>query len=410
MRQFIELVDGRRVPLALLPSLVPHACLTSAVHIEVCGRLARRGPVPDESRDVYVNMLFKRSDFAKQITALEALIRTGAFDVRRVTSTFIDDDFSDLLGEIEQVILPGTPRNYLSRHHVGRFVLKACAHRLFRLFRRRRFRADQVIRTWADISERVFGDLVETTSLLVYPFSGNRMRQLRYLWRSRQLGRNYSLMGLPYRMSHVIRLLLSGNGRDRLLVESEIDGYRRHADELLACGIKKLYTTDESEAASGRLHGALIDDGVHCVNRGHGVAVYGPFVRYSHFSFYDRLQHLRYAQLGKFDTFDTKAGANNRNTPPSRPGENYSPAVIAIQGNWHQAEKHYEEQFEEQAYRSAGSVCRELNLPMFLKLHPDTNGRTRRRLVSKLEIPHIDHLDELKGRQPIFLNTAVNAV
>ena len=65
--------------------------------------------MPDESRDVYVNMLFKRSDFAKQITALEALIRTGAFDVRRVTSTFIDDDFSDLLGEIEQVILPGTP-------------------------------------------------------------------------------------------------------------------------------------------------------------------------------------------------------------------------------------------------------------------------------------------------------------
>ena len=72
-RDFVELTNGERLPLARLPQMVPYTCYRSDVHLDVCHRVADRLFPDPPHRDVYVNFLVVFSELTRRISALAYL-------------------------------------------------------------------------------------------------------------------------------------------------------------------------------------------------------------------------------------------------------------------------------------------------------------------------------------------------
>lgn len=371
-------------------------------HLAVCELMAASLQAPDRPDPVYVNLLFKKSDPTKNATALITLIESGRLRVRSVTSRFIGPEFRSLLGPDVRIDLrKPRARNAINRRQQIRFALKVGAHLAFRALRRP-LPSRRVVRAWVDTTHAVYPEAVENGSLYIYPFTGNALRQLRFFRRCRDRGWLYSSMGLPYRLGDSVWVLLRPGRRDAIILEAEIRAYRKHAQDFLDWGVEHVLTTDDFEPASCELHGKLIERGVTCLNASHGVGVYGPHVRYSHFRFLNPEQKAFYEQRGLFEKHSywrLPEGAAER---PPRSGP-YRPLVVYLQGNWRQSRRRYESEFEERLVFAAREACRDLGLDFAVKVHPNVRfwnlARLRRRGIRLIR-----SLGEIGPSDPIFLN------
>lgn len=406
MAERVELEDGSCIPIGGLLRRVPHSIFWSSTHLEVCEWLASDCAPPPELRSVYVNLIFTKSDRAKEITALIELIRAGHLRAKRVFSKSIGPDFAQRLGgevEIIRIGKGGRPPNLIALRSFVRFALKILSHRVFRMLGPKRLNAKRVIRSWVDTTDATFPDCIADDTTIIYPFAGSPSRQVRYLHHCRKTGRRMALVGLPYRLGDLVQLVLRWGQRDLVVASGELDAQRTHADELADSGVELVHTTDDFSVAAVALHNGLRDRGVRSVNRSHGIGVYGPYVSYSHYQFYNQHQWRFYRQRGEFESFDFRALAPTERHAPRHGGKPYDPVVVYVLGNWRQSRKPFEALLEQRALACLREVCSEQGLPLVAKVHPNVSfsGVLRTKLRHRVQVTR--GLQDLEDRNPIFV-------
>lgn len=406
MTDHVELHDGTVLPLASLPDKVSHIWYMGATHLSVCERLADQRHIPARLRAVYVNTIFTKSRRAKQVTALVTLLQEKKLDVRAVRSRFIGREFSDLFGNHVDIQIHSLPHSSLiDIKHFARFFCKVFSHRLFRLMRSSPIHAQSVLRAWVDTTDSTYPQHLPSAMLLIYPFAGSQSRQLRYVLRCRKQGRSFSLMGLPYRIGDLLRIARHWSQRETLLVEAEAYAFREHAHDLLAIGVKHVATTDDFSAASCELHGELLSHAVTCTNTSHGVGVYGPYVKYSHFTFYNEHQRDFYGLKGSFATSDLRHIPVPASPPEWTKRQGYEPLLVFVLGNWRQSGKLYEARFEADAIPLIKKASKLLGIPMAIKVHPNTGSARIIRLRLRHGVQVLRRIEEIGASHPVFLNT-----
>jgi hypothetical protein len=385
--------------------MVPYLYFTGQTHLDVCELLASHNGLGPTPQSVYINFLFTRSDKARQITALIKLVRVGKLRVRSVTSDFIGPEFADLLGDGICINLR-TPRNYklINIKQFIWFFVKILLHRFYHLLRHRGLKSNVVVRAWHEGADHAYPEIVKSATLLLYPVAGNLLRHIRYYRLCRTKGRSISIMGLPYRLLDIPKILLRWKNRERLLVEAEAYGFRKHAQEINAMGVDAVYTTDECEMASGELHGMLMDHGVKCVNSSHGIANYGPFVKYTHWSFYNEQQLLFYRKRSCFESCNVRTILPPEAKPRTVGPSEYDPIVVYAQGNWLPSGKLYEARLEKEAVMRAKKACKELGLSLVIKAHPNMRTGSANRLHRQYGVDPLRRMEDISDRHPIFLN------
>ena len=405
MSNYIELTDGRRLRLKDLQRMVPSCTFMSETHVEVCERLASRANLSAEVHQVYVNMLVKKSNRARQITALIELNRARQSAIRAVYSDFIGEDLSDLLGP-DLILNCGPHRcsDFLELRQIFLFVVKVSAHRLFRLFRNRSLEAEDVVRAWVDTTDQLYPQLVKTATLLIYPFNASPPRQLRYLRRCWLERRNCSMMGIPYRLRDLLRLMTNWRRREAIIATAEARAFQKHACELLNVGMTRIHTTDEFETAGFLLHGKLMDAGVECINTAHGIGLYGPYVAYSRFVCFNQRQRDYYQCRGRMGRFQVNSIVEHDDKKLTDPGDAYRPTVVYLQGNWKQAGKEYEADFELRAINKLKHAAAAIGLPFVVKVHPNVTRRNMRRLEKHTDVTAVRRLEEFDVGHPIFFS------
>lgn len=401
---YVELDSGERLSLAELRQAVPYSCFWSDIHLEVCHRLASHRDLASHLRAVYINLLFTKSDRAKQLTAMIELVRLRKLRVRAVVSDFIEPDFADLLGnEVEIQLRTPTAPNLVDFRWCRRYCLKTLVHRLFRLFRRRNIRAKNVVRAWVDTTDSAYPIKAKTATLLIHPFSASLARQRRYVRRCRREGRDFSLMGLPYRISDIFRIAIKPSKRDMVLVEGEMHAFREGARELLAMGVEHVDTTDDFLVAACEMYRELMEHGVTCVNTSHGIGVYCPYVCYSHFSFYNDQQKLFYQRKGRFETHGFREIIPPEAVIRAEPGSDYEPVIVYLDGPWRQVGKLYEARLGDQAIERIKTACGALGLPFAIKVHPNVSDGEVARVRTDHGVTVAREMSELPGRHPVFM-------
>lgn len=400
----VEMSDGSRVPLANLQHQVPHTCFMSDTHLDVCERLSALISFDDSLKPVHMNYLVTKSNRTKQLTALITLIGAGKMSVRAIETDFIGTECADLLGDNVRIALYQPRRsNLINARQYGLFFAKVISHRLFRILRKPISRTKTVIRGWVDTTDSHFHDKLQEATLLVYPFKNGLQRQVNFLRRCRREGRTYSMMGVPFRLGVIPKIIFRWRNRERLMVDCEAQGFLDHATEILSWGTKTVYATDDFEMASWVMHNRLIANHVRCVNHSHGVGVYGPYVKYSHFTFYNDQQKRFYQRRGTFDSHDFLPVIPDDTVPRSDPGDRYDPVIIFVQGNWRQVGKHYEAELEDRAIFQLKRACQKLELPMVIKVHPNIRIRNFVRIRARLGLPATRELEGLAQRHPVFI-------
>ncbi|MEM9056555.1 MAG: hypothetical protein AAGD86_03710, partial [Pseudomonadota bacterium] len=343
---YIILEDSRRLALRDLPDSVPSSSFMSDRHVAVCRRLASDQELSEALRPVYLNLLVTQSRRARELTALATLIDRGELAVRTLVSSVVSDDFVELLGGAVAIERRRRSRRpaLIDRSRALRFVAKGLVHRLYRLVRRRPLTGTAFVRAWVDTTELAFGDEVRSATRLLYPFGGSPGRQLRYALACKRAGRAFSAMGIPYRLSDLAGIALRLSERDRRIAGAEHAAFAAHAEELQRAGVGTLFATDEFDAAAHVLHGALRASGVACINRAHGIAVYGPHVSYTRFHVLSQRQRAYYARYGDVETFAVGSLAADGPTAGATPSG--APVAVFVLGNWRRTGKRYEAHFE----------------------------------------------------------------
>ncbi len=404
MEYYLETVTGKHIKLADLPRRVPSTTFMGDTHVEVCERLAQGIELPPRYHGTYVNLLVRKSTTTRQITSLIELQRAGRLEIRAIHAGASLERCSDLFdGDISIQLYPEPQGQLIDYKEACAFVKKFAIHHLFRLLRRRRLKTSTAIRGWVDTADQIYPDLVKATPLLVYPFKARPWRQIQYVRQCLRERRNFSLMGVPYRFHNLVRMLISSRNRDRVMVFTEASSAEKHADELLALGVKFLYEMCEYELAGYLMHEKLIDQGVRTQNTAHGVAVYGPYVRYNLFACYNQLQKRFYQAKGKVDQFQyiPNIPADAVAIPTSE--QTFQPVVVYLQGNWRQAGKVYEAELETNVLKNLRTVCEKIGLSLLVKVHPNLTPENENQLRTELKVTTTRTLECEKTTHPIFL-------
>lgn len=200
------------------------------------------------------------------------------------SATFRQSPETYLAGEAAQAPeLDDVYRQRLGPRQLGVALAKVLAHWLFRrLGGRGRSESQEIYRkAYVDDIELVFDPAQPHVLRAVYPFPLNLGRQLRYLAFLRRERHAHRLAGHAYLPSDVLRLLVRRDLRSLMRLESRAQ--IRHAQEIIASGVRRVQLSDEFDIGSLDFCRRLARGGVHVVNSAHGVGKYLPVHAYQEF-------------------------------------------------------------------------------------------------------------------------------
>jgi hypothetical protein len=307
----------------LRADVVPPIVFETSTHARICDRAARQ--YLDDEDPVLIgtlaNYYSRHADDCANGTAIMFAYKAGLIS-RESRLTVSGDEsvfgldsraFEGLLIEESSQTKQGSERLRSFRFRL-RTLLRAVAHRLFRLFGKLAalngkgpgdaVSADgRLFRTWVDVSLEIFQPQPTDGVILVYPFPLNLRRQMKYIGRLRSEGFRFQLFGAPYSLLDVASW--ATRPCDRRLAEIERDTMRRHAHELVErFGAKSLITSEDFEFGTFALGSSLRDLGVRVENFAHGVGKYCPYVSYDRFVVLNDAQENYYRQFGDVGQFD----------------------------------------------------------------------------------------------------------
>ncbi len=162
-------------------------------------------------------------------------------------------------------------------------LAKVFAHWTFRLLggRGRRTAASIYRKAYVDDIELVFDPEQPGVLRAVYPFPLNLRRQQRYLRFLRGQRHPHRLAGHAYLPGDLLRLLVRRDLRSLMRLESRAQ--IRHAQEVLADGVRLVQLSDEFDIGSLDFCRRLVRGGARVINSAHGVGKYLPVHAYQEF-------------------------------------------------------------------------------------------------------------------------------
>ncbi|MBN8444750.1 MAG: hypothetical protein J0M22_04695 [Gammaproteobacteria bacterium] len=401
---YVILDDGKRLNFSELLDMVPCTILATPEFVSICEAASNfRGFDNENHRKIYVNLLIKHSKFIAQITALHFLQSNKVLNVSKVFSDKLLTPFSHFLNNIELSSLEKPSLEYIDKRHKFTFLLKSIAHRLYRLFSSSTIpNKDTTIRSWVEISESMFEDSYPNSNILIYPFSLNFSRHIRYI---KSVKRRYSsvfFMGLPYKILPAIKNFFSPT--DNFYVDHEFRAYSMHAHEIIRFTNKFLKTSDEFEAASFVMCEILKNDDIRVENKAHGISFACPYTSYSDFLVYNLAQKSYYERSSNRTLFNVVERRNAPRTDSIDASLSFSPALVVIHNPYLRVGLSFENNLQDKIFNLLSEYSRDYGIPLYIKKHPNSIASDISYLDQWQEAVKIYSLSELRHSNPIFIN------
>lgn len=398
----VILSDGLKYDFYDLPLKVPSPVMMTNDHIDTCHCIADQLDFPSYIKPVYINFLITRSRWAMSMTALRVLDKKN-----RVVSGNLKIG-GNLNLEKMQTIIPKSivvlddksattqflPLSYL----LLRFMPRMLLHIFFRIFFPSSVSHDSAVRSWIDISTRLYPNQMTTSKVLIYPFAANFFRQVKYLKSIQEKKYSWSLAGLPYECKDIITAILRCRTRDLVIASIEHRVFSRHADEIFDLGIKKLYTTDEFEPAAHVLHQSLMARDVLTINSCHGIAAYGPYIAASTMIYCNERQKKYYSPYAIINKTLIQSLPSKFSV---REDTGEQPTFIVIHGFWD--DKPYEQYFSEAMLDRIAIESKKLGFKWLIKVHPDTRSKQMYMLKKNYHVEVIKN-NEFPSGPLVFIN------
>ncbi len=407
----VELEDGSILPLSAIRNRSPSTVRCMPEHVELCERAAKLLTDDPTEFSVYVNHLVIHSSVLLQLSSLLYFLRSGELKARKLVIDVELPNLEEFGGkDLEVEYSKRKPsRNFLRRGLFISFFFKFCAHRLYRLLRRRISPSRQLIRAYVDTTTRAYQSQIQNSVIYIYPFKTNFFRQVEFLRECHRTKLPATRMGLPYPIWSIFGLLWRFRNRDLPLIRIEINAHRAHANEISKAGFATVFSDSESETTGWVLNQELRKQDITTINTCHGVGVYGPYIDFDQCVFYNPMQRQFYdqrARIGKYFYRATSIAAIEKTRSGAKSS---SLQIVLLQGNWKNAGKLYELEFETRLTHQLKSIAAELNCEFVIKVHPNTSDSQIKDIESEFGIPAIKHLEETAQLRHVFINTLSTA-
>jgi len=404
-QEYIILKSGEKMPLTKLREMIPDCIYFTHTHIDVCETMAQATNLnlPPEIHEIYVNILVRQSKHARTITELITLSNAKKIEIKEIVSSFIDNNFKHFFSD-QNISFPCPQKltNYLDWRYKIRFILKILINQLYRIFRKKLKAQPYTIRTWVEISEQIFQEAYPKSNILIYPFTLNIKRHLNYIKHTFRNHQTASLMGVPYPLSSIIKLIFMPSKTDKIITNTEYQAYQKHGKELATITEKTLLTTDEFEAASKAMCKTLQQQNRTVFNIAHGISFDCPYIGYDKFQVYNQAQKDYYTYKSPQVEYITKIKRNTSDTDKTTPPKQFNPVIIMIHSNFKNCHMIYETQLQEKVIQKLKDIKQKSNIPIYIKTHPNIKEKE----LASLKNSHntIKYLNELEPCHPIFIN------
>jgi hypothetical protein len=409
MSELVDVVvcqDGQEIRVDELMTMVPFITYLTTEHIGVCERIADIKKIQGSARQVYVNLLASHSAKAKTITALVTLIRQSVIEPSAIRCSYMSRLLLNQLCDVERVefdSLDLTDVNFVDHHHYKRLVLKWGMHRAYRLLFKRWLKAPSAIRTWVEISRNMFGAHYESSIILIYPFTLNVKRHIRYIIDTFKQEKKVTFCGLPYRLSDILGAVFQPHKRDHHIVQFESNAYQKHGRELANMGIEQLYTSDEFEAGSAILCNKLHDAKIKIENKAHGLGFVSPYIDYDQFYVYNSGQLKYYQHKSPQVSFEVLPRKNAKADERVANVDADKPHIVYLDGNFEASGLVYESQLQQKILEQLRLFADNSGLPVSIKTHPNLSRAQSMTIEKASGLPTFKNLKSLSGVQPIFI-------
>jgi hypothetical protein len=397
--------DGKRLPLEQLAGQVSASLFQTDLHYGLCADVAKLQASDAGTFRVLHNLLSLKSRVLMGVTALLEGAGREAGAVRQV---LLPPLVLRALGErlrqqgLDTESLPHELA-LVPRGVALAFFVKALLHRTYRVLARPLLADVPLVRSWVDVSEVMYGELFPRAQLRVYPFSYGVGRQAAFVRALSRRGLRWSFDGVPYRLRDAFGALVSGRHRHLHLAQAERRAYEAFAEELLAAGVREVYSSDEYEVGAVAACERLAAGGAKYMNTAHGIGLYCPQLAYTRFDYLNDYQAAFYRRMGSSMELRKRQGANSR-LPFERNELQASPelAVVYVHQNFEAYHLPSEIAAQQAVMARLADVARELGIPAFVKLHPNMpQARFKASLPPAVRVA--GRWDELRGLRPVFL-------
>jgi|GEM_PF-6712638 len=387
-----------------LTKKVPSLIFLSKLHIDVCCSLAQLQSFDGIQHMTLVNLLSRHSKKAETITAFIALFLRGDIDIIAIRSNILCAEILEKFINIDKV---NFYTNKKSKQWLDvsffRLTIKYGFHQLYRIFFKKNLQSEVAIRSWVEITEKMYGEQYPTSLILIYPFYFNFKRHFKYIVNSFRTYNKATLCGIPYSFSDLIKILFKHQCKDKYYVNFEINGYKKHAEELLKLGINLLYTSDEFEAGSLMMVSTLKQSDAKVINTSHGLGFNCPFVGYDMFKVYNIAQQNYYQYKSKGVNFIISP---RKNAHHSDCIQNINPrqfVLIFIEANFEALGNMVEAKLQSDTIEVIRKIAIEMNTPLFIKAHPNRGDRQCKNRQKNSNVSVIQSLSELSELSPVFI-------
>jgi hypothetical protein len=401
--------DGNKHFLDGLLLKVPSQIFTGPIHVSVCQKISQSLNYTGDYHKLYTNLLVSHSEKSKQITALIILAQKKKINIATIKCDYIDGtvlkdhiNIENITFSVEKI----QSQRFLQNNSLKSTFFKWIAHRAYRLFFKRKSKHLSVIRSWVEITEKMYGQHFHKSLILIYPFNLNFSRHIAYARKCFQKYDSVSLCGIPYRFSDWLRIIFSDRDLDRGYVQFEYNGYRRHGKELIKKGLKYFYTSEEFEAGSFLMAEFIRNHGGHITNTAHGLSFRAPYTSYDFFSVYNVAQRRYYETFSRATQFQVLPRINAGPLDLVSFGCSKGYALIFLEGLFAKYDMKFEADLQSRAVDVLREISESLSLRVFVKAHPNRKPSEYQSYSALTGVDIIKHLYEAQNYKPIFITIA----
>ncbi len=371
----------------------------SIVHAKVCDFIAKKYfNYESKSLDhkLTVNFLYSKSLIAKNITSVILLSKKKKISL--INSNYLTEEFEKFFDyKISFSIKKNRTKNFIKKSQLIISVAKYFVHSIFRLLKRRNLiPKTNMVRSFADYSYRIYGERYKTDTIYIYPFTGSFFRGYKYLRKFKQLD-NVSTMGLPYRLTNLLRLINFKN-YDKKIIDYERQAYIDHAKELSL--FQTVFTSDEFEPASYVLYEKLKAK-TKIINHCHGIGNFNPFLNYNKIILLNNKQEKYYSL---FNEKMEMSVLKEKIVPKKFSEKNRNALVIIDQGNLRNYGLNYEDSLQRKLYKKLHLISKEDGIACFIKFHPNRSKKSINKICNNYNFEEKKKISDLGEFNLIFIN------
>lgn len=388
MKEYILTTNEGVLSLRELKVNFPYKMLVfDAEFIKFCYLVAKEEPrLEGDLIKIYSNLLFLKSDKIKILYRLYNLDQAGL--LQEIHIEFISKNvFGYLFSQKVFISKEDSNANLLSYRIIPKLFLKYFVNKIFFILKAK-IKKEKIIKSWVEVTEKIYKDELHNAQILIYPFPIKIYRQLKYIVKKIKNSEKVGLMGVPYRISPLLKSLFSKNIDYYITVFENTGAVRQAKYFLKGHGIQKILTTEEFEVGTYSFSKQLVQNGIQVINSCHGLSVYSPFVHYSKFFLFNKKQQELYSIFNEFLDFEIM-----HSKKCEREESNVTKVVFVDQGDLRKWGLHYEAVLREKTLEILNQIGEKEKLPIKIKIHPNTKqGEVNRMQAQYKYLPVIKNL------------------